>query len=61
MTFSKLFICLIIFGVLGFLEDLILIYSRRKESKKHNYNCLKCGVWDCPNKECLKFRDKEGA
>lgn len=53
----KEFICaLIIFGVFDLIRDLIDNYIVKKQSRKCDYDCLKCKIWDCPGKECLKYR-----
>lgn len=31
-------------------------WLQKKESQKCNYDCAKCRVSDCPNKECMKHR-----
>lgn len=42
---------LIIFGFINSILGYKLIY---KQAKKANYNCLKCSVYDCPSKHCIK-------
>lgn len=54
------FLCLIIsLCFFGFLSDVIKIKLIEREAKKHNYNCDKCGIYDCPYKDCRKYK-KEG-
>lgn len=50
---------LIIMGVFGLINDLFGIWLFKRYSKKANYNCENCKVWDCPNKECRKYRIEE--
>ena len=46
-------------GFFEFLMSLIYIYMYKKESKKCNYHCSMCKIWDCPAHHCNKKRKEE--
>lgn len=46
----------VIYSFCILLYDLWYIWYCSKQSKKCNYDCSKCKIWDCPNHECLKHR-----
>lgn len=50
---------LLLFGIMGFIDSLFYIFIYKKESKKCNYHCSKCKVWNCPSHYCNKQREKE--
>lgn len=53
---KTIFFFLIWFGFIGLINDLVMIYFKRKYAKKCNYDCNNCKVWDCLSKECSKKR-----
>lgn len=46
---------IIFFSIIGIISDFIHLYIQKREAKKYNYNCSKCGVWTCPYKTCKKY------
>lgn len=43
-------------GIYQLIIDLWYIWYYKKESKKCNYNCNNCKIWDCPNHWCKRYR-----
>lgn len=47
------------FGVLfKDLLDLVVEPIRNKWRKDCKFDCSKCKVWDCSNKNCLRYKEK---
>lgn len=52
----RILIMMLIFGFCGFINEVFINFFRSRYAKKSNYDCDKCTVYDCPNKECMKKR-----
>lgn len=50
----KLITILVVSTILYILNIILGYKFIEKNAKKVNYNCLKCGVYDCPSKTCIK-------
>lgn len=55
----NIFLILLCFGFTEFLISLLYIHMYKKQSKKCNYHCSMCKIWDCPAHHCNKQREKE--
>lgn len=42
-----------------FIGSLLTIPIKKKLKKECNYDCSKCGVWDCEMHDCIKQKKKE--
>lgn len=56
MNILVLTFTLLIIGFIGFIDSLIYIRMYEYYSKKCNYDCNKCKIWDCPAHHCNQKR-----
>lgn len=54
----ELITILAIFGIFGVLDFFIQDFFIYRYSRKANYDCSKCKLWDCPNHYCNKKRNE---
>lgn len=50
----RILIMIIFFAFIGIINDIVRLWLQKRDAKKNNYDCKKCGVWDCPYRECVK-------
>lgn len=48
---------MIFFCIVGAVDGFFHRWLQKKEAKKNNYDCSKCGVWDCPYKTCKQYKE----
>ena len=56
MNFNDFLSGSIFFGLVFVLNDILHSYIQILLAKRANYDCNKCGVFDCPYPECMKRR-----
>lgn len=47
---------IIFFSIVGLINDIINVSIQKYKSKKSNYDCSKCKVYNCPYKTCKKYK-----
>jgi len=52
------FLAILLIGLIEFINSLIYIFMYKGYSKKCNYDCSKCKIWDCPAHYCNEKRLK---